>query len=68
MCVGGMPHIFGKLLTRVTTLLSTNWAQEVMAFQSAMSPNFENFETPNLGVLGQNDIWMQPPWLIIKNT
>jgi hypothetical protein len=19
--------------------------------------NFENFETPNLGVLGQNDIW-----------
>jgi hypothetical protein len=36
-----------------------------MAFQSA---NFENFGTPNLGVSRQNEIWMQPPWLITKNT
>jgi hypothetical protein len=33
-------------------------AQEVMTFQSVKSHNFENFETPNLGVPRQNDIWM----------
>ncbi len=33
-----------------------------MGFQSCESPNFENFETPNLGVLGQSDIWVQAPW------
>jgi hypothetical protein len=44
------------------------FVQEVMAFQNVGSPNFGNFETPNLGVLGQNEIWMQPPWLIIDNT
>jgi hypothetical protein len=42
--------------------------QEVMALQSAKNPNFKSFETPNLGVLRQNDIWMQPPWLITENT
>jgi hypothetical protein len=47
-----------------------NWriAKEVMAFQSVKSPNFKNFRTFNLGVPGQNDIWMQPLWLITKNT
>jgi len=39
-----------------------------MAFQNGRNSNFENFETPNFGVSGQNDIWMQPPWLIIENT
>jgi hypothetical protein len=38
-----------------------------MAFQSVKSLNFENFKTPKLGVPGQNDIWMQPLWLITKN-
>jgi hypothetical protein len=38
-----------------------------MAFQSVRSPNFKIFETPNLWVMGQNDIWMQPPWLITTN-
>jgi hypothetical protein len=33
-----------------------------MGFQSGGSPNFGNFGTPNLGVLGQNDIWVQPMW------
>jgi hypothetical protein len=28
-----------------------------MGLQSRESPNFENFETLNLGVLEQNDIW-----------
>jgi hypothetical protein len=45
-----------------------------MGFQSCGSPNFENFgilgnfETPNLGVLGQNDIWVLALWPCIKNT
>jgi hypothetical protein len=29
-----------------------------MALQIDGSPNFEKFGTPNLGVTGQNDIWM----------
>jgi hypothetical protein len=41
--------------------------QEVMGLQNGKSPNFENFRTFNLGVLGKNDIWMQSPWLIIEN-
>jgi hypothetical protein len=28
-----------------------------MGFQFCKSHNFENFKIPNLGVLGQNDIW-----------
>jgi hypothetical protein len=39
-----------------------------MGFQSCGSLNFRNFETPNLGVLGQNDIWVQVLWLGTKNT
>jgi hypothetical protein len=31
-----------------------------MPFQSARNPNFENFETLNLGILRQNYIWMWP--------
>jgi hypothetical protein len=39
-----------------------------MGFQSCKSPNLRNFETPtNLGVAGQNDIWVQAPWLSIEN-
>jgi hypothetical protein len=38
-----------------------------MTLQIARSLNFKNFEIPNLGALGQSDIWMQPPWLIIKD-
>jgi hypothetical protein len=28
-----------------------------MGLQSCKNPNFENFETPNLGAPKQNDIW-----------
>jgi hypothetical protein len=50
-----------------------NWrfAQKLMGFQSCGSPNFKNFknfETPKLGVLGQNDIWVQALWPGIENT
>jgi len=39
-----------------------------MGFQSCESFNFEHFGTFNLGVLGQNDIWVQAPWPNINNT
>jgi hypothetical protein len=39
-----------------------------MGLQGCKSFNFENFGFPNLGVLGQNDIWVQAPWLSTKNT
>jgi hypothetical protein len=42
--------------------------KELVGFQSRGSSNFENFETPNLGVLGQNGIWMLALWLGTKNT
>jgi hypothetical protein len=48
--------------------LNQRFSKEVMALQSAKSLNFKNFKTPNLEVLGQNDIWMLPSWLITKNT
>jgi len=48
--------------------LNRKSAQEVMALQNVKSSNFGNFGTLKLGVLGQNDIWIQPLWLITKNT
>ncbi len=44
------------------------FAKEVMSLQNVGTPSFGNFEIPNLGVSGQNDIWMQLLWLIIENT
>jgi len=38
-----------------------------MGFQSSGNPNLRNFGTPNLGVLGQNDTWVQAPWAGIEN-
>jgi hypothetical protein len=45
----GLQIFFGLHFTQSST-------QEVMAFQNHENPNFENFETPKLGVLEQNDI------------
>jgi hypothetical protein len=39
-----------------------------MGLQSHGSPNFRNFGTFNLGIPGQNDIWVLAPWLGIDNT
>jgi hypothetical protein len=39
-----------------------------MNLQSRGSPDFGNFGTFNLGVSGQNDIWVLAPWLGIENT
>jgi len=47
-----------------------NWrfAQKIMGLQSCKSPNFGNFGILNLGVSGQNDIWVLAPWPSIENT
>ncbi len=46
--------------------LNQRFTQKNMGFQSCGSPNFEIFKTPNLGVPGQNDIWVQALWPIRK--
>jgi hypothetical protein len=48
--------------------LNQKYAQKLMGLQSCESPNFENFGTPNLGIMGQNDIWVQASQPSIKNT
>jgi hypothetical protein len=67
-----MPHTFGKLLTRVTTLLQTSFQSKVFA-QSYRPPKlresqFRKFWVFNLGVSRQNDIWMLAMWPSTKNT
>ncbi len=46
-----------------------NWrfTQKVMGMYNHNSPNFENFGTPNLGVLGKIDIWVQALCPSIEN-
>jgi hypothetical protein len=39
-------------------LTSIRGLKKVMGLPSRKNPNFENFGIPNLGVLGQNDIWV----------
>jgi hypothetical protein len=60
----GVRHIFGKLSTRIITLLQIasrrRSTRKVMALQSRGSLN--------LGVPGQKTIWMWAPWLATKYT
>jgi hypothetical protein len=69
---GGVSHIIGKFSTRLQLCFKhhCNWrfVQKIMGLQSCKSSNFKNFRTPNMGVLKQNDIWVQPSWLGIENT
>jgi hypothetical protein len=66
-----MLHIVGNLLMMATTLLQNSPQLKVCTrsygFQSPGSSNFENFETPNLGIPRQNDIWVQASWPSIEN-
>jgi len=39
-----------------------------MGLQNYNNPNLKNFKIPNLGIPGQNDIWVQAPWPGIENT
>jgi hypothetical protein len=48
--------------------LNRRSSQKNMGLQSCGGPNFGDFKTPNLGVLGQNDIWVLAPWLGPKIT
>jgi hypothetical protein len=48
--------------------LERRFVKQVMGLQSCGSPNFENFRIPNLGVSGQNNIWVLVPWLGTNNT
>jgi hypothetical protein len=73
MCVQVECHILLEISWQGLQLyfkphLNRRSAQEIMAFQNAKSPNFENFKTPKLGVPRQNEVWMQPPWLTTSNT
>jgi hypothetical protein len=57
LCLGGVPHIVGKLSMKAThffyTSLQLEVLKKVMGLQSYKSLNFEI-----LGVPRQNDIWM----------
>jgi hypothetical protein len=57
----GLQLFFKPYLNRRST-------QKVMNLQSCRRPNLGNFGAPNLGVPGQNDIWVLVPWLAIGNT
>jgi hypothetical protein len=47
--------------------LNQRSAHKVMGFQSCRSPKVREFQGSNLGIVGQNDIWVLVPWLEIKN-
>jgi hypothetical protein len=73
MCVHVASHIslesfWQRLQFYFRPHLNRRYIQEVKDFQNVGSFNFGNFGTPKLGVFEQNDIKVQPPWLIIKNT
>jgi hypothetical protein len=53
---------FASNLTSIGGLHTKLWASKVAGVQ------FQEFRNSNLGVLGQNDIWVLTPWLGTKNT
>jgi hypothetical protein len=72
LCSGGVPHTIGKISTKDITLLKTSLQSKVYT-QSYGPPKlwesqFREFWDSNLGVLGQNDIWVLLPWPMKKNT
>jgi hypothetical protein len=60
LCVGGVPHIIGKILTNVITLLETSPQSEVCTQSYGPSKlqefQFRDFRDSILGVSGQNVI------------
>jgi len=64
MCAGGLSHIILKLSMRATTLFQTSYQSKVckrsMGVQSGGSPNFKNFKTLNLEVLGKMTFGCKP--------
>jgi len=71
MCESDMPHIVGNLLMMTTTLLLTSPQSDVCTRsyglpkwqKSQFQKNWDSrLESPR-----KNNIWMQPPWLVIEN-
>jgi hypothetical protein len=62
-----VPHTVGKLSTRAITLIWTSSHSEVCT-QSYGPPKLQKSQFPNLGVLGQNDIWVLASWPNTENT
>jgi hypothetical protein len=60
-------NIIEKILMKDTYFfrphLNRRFAQKIMGLQNHGSPNFGNFMTLQLGISGQNDIWVLVPWL-----
>jgi hypothetical protein len=68
---GGVPNTVGKLSTKVTTLLHTSSQSEVCTQNYGppkLESQFKEFQDSNLGILGQNDIWMLVLWPGTFNT
>ncbi len=67
-----MPHIVGKISTRATTLLYTSFQLEVFTQNyghlKLWKSQFKELKNFNLGVPGQNDIWVLALWPCTKNT
>jgi hypothetical protein len=72
LCIGVMPHTIGKLSTRVTTLLQTSSQSEVCTQSYGPPKSWESqlweFQDSQVGVLGQNDIWVLISWPNTKYT
>jgi hypothetical protein len=66
LSASGLSHIVGKISSRAITLLETSLQSEV--FKQSYGPpksresQFREFRDSNLGVSGQNDIWVLAPW------
>jgi hypothetical protein len=64
MYAGGVPHIVGKILIKVTTLLTLHfdnrYLQKNIGVQNARNFNFGNFKTLDLGVSGKMTFGCNP--------
>jgi hypothetical protein len=61
MCAGGMPHIIGKHLKRVTTFLETPSQSNVFirsyGLPKCPKSQFKKIRDSQLGSLGKNALW-----------
>jgi hypothetical protein len=62
------PHTLRKLLTKVINLSSIEGLHTKLWALKVRESQFREFQDFNLGVMGQNDIWVLAPWSSIENT
>ncbi len=71
MLSSGMPHTVEKISTMATTLLQTSSQSDVYTQSygplKSQKSQFKEFWDSNLGVLGQNDIWVLSSLLGTQN-